>query len=483
VESAIPMTYRRETAADGVCGKSSKGLAPAGRSDVVLSPESGPKDSTMRQLLLLLGCIAIAAQPLVAQDRETKVRNDRKAFETSKEWVYNNLDEGLRIAKESGKPLFVIFRCIPCEACQEFDDDVASRDPIIRDLMDKFVCVRIVQANAMDLTHFRFDFDQSFAAFLMDSDLTIYGRFGTRSDRKEAEDISLKGLRHAMEAALRMHANAEAIKPSLAGKQVTPSRYKTPLDYPSLAARFGSKLNYEGNVVRSCMHCHQVREAERTVYRVERKPIPDEVLYPYPDPAVLGLTMDPEEMATVKTVAAGSTAERAGLQPGDEIVTLDGQPLLSIADLQWVLHTTGATAQLSAEVKREGTKRKITLNLPEGWRRGNISWRVTTWDLRRMGLGGMKLDEMTDDERKKAGAADDTMALRVRHVGEFGEHATAKKAGIRKGDIVVAFDGQDANLTESQLIAYTVQRKLPGDRVAVTVLRDGKKETVKFTLQ
>jgi serine protease Do len=437
----------------------------------------------MRQLLIVLGCVFIAAQPLVAQDRDTKVRNDRKTFETSKDWVYNNLDEGIRIAKESGKPLFVTFRCIPCEACQEFDDDVASRDPIIRDLMDKFVCVRIVQANAMDLTHFRFDFDQSFAAFLMDSDLTIYGRFGTRSDRKEAEDISLKGLRRAMEAVLQMHANAKTIKPSLAGKQVTPSRYKTPLDYPSLASRFGTKLNYEGNVVRSCMHCHQVREAERTVYREARKPIPDEILYPYPDPAVLGLTMDPEEMATVKKVAAGSTAERAGLQPGDEVVALEGQPLLSIADLQWVLHQAGATAQLSAEVKRDATKREITLNLPEGWRRGNLSWRVTTWDLRRMGLGGMKLDEMADDERGKAGAADDKMALRVRHVGEFGEHAVAKKAGIRKGDIVVAFDGQDADLTESQLIAYSVQRKLPGDQVTVTVLRDGKRQSYVLTLR
>lgn len=438
----------------------------------------------MRQCLIMLGgLIILGGQPLIAQDRETKVRNDRKAFETSKDWVYNNLDEGLRIAKESGKPLFVIFRCIPCEACQEFDDDVASRDPIIRDLMDKFVCVRIVQANTIDLTRFRFDFDQSFAAFLMDSNLTIYGRFGTRSDRKEAEDISLKGLRKAMEAALAMHADAKTIAPALAGKQVTPSRYKTPLDYPSLAARFGTKLNYEGNVVKSCMHCHQVREAERSIYREAHQPIPDEVLYPYPDPSVLGLTMDPEEMATVEKVAAGSTAERAGLRPGDAIVALEGQPLLSIADLQWVLHNTAEAARLAAEVSRDGAKRTLTLDLPEGWRRGNISWRTTTWDLRRMGLGGMRLDDLTADERRAAGLAADKLALRVRHVGEFGDHATAKKAGIRKDDIVVAFDGQDGNWTESELIAYTVQRKQPGDEVAVTVLRDGKQETRKFALR
>lgn len=440
-------------------------------------------NSTMRPLLLTLGLLSVIPQPLMAQDRETKVRNDRNAFEGSKEWVYNNLEEGRRIAQESGKPMFVIFRCIPCEACQEFDDDVASRDPIVRDLMDKFVCVRIVQANTIDLSHFRFDFDQSFAAFLMDADLTIYGRFGTRSDRKEAEDISLKGLRKALETALEMHTNAQAIKPLLAGKQVKATEYKTPLDYPSLANRFGTKLNYEGNVVKSCMHCHQVREAERTVFRAAGQPIPDEVLYPYPDPSVLGLTLNPEEMATVEKVAAGSAADQAGLKPGDQMTALDGQPLLSIADLQWVLHNTAASAQLPVEIQRQGAKQKLTLNLPEGWRRGNISWRVTTWDLRRMGFGGMIVVDSTDEERKKAGIDPDRMALRVKFVGAFGEHAIAKNAGIRKDDLVVAFDGLEDNMTESQLLAYAVQKKRPGDRVAITVLRDGKRETRTITLR
>src|SRR3954454_161292 len=154
----------------------------------------------MRPWPAVLGLLLVSSSsPTLApaQDRDTKVRNDCKTFGASRDWIYNDLSEGVRAAKESNKPLLVVFRCIPCEACQEFDDDVARRDPIIRDLMDRFVCVRIVQANTIDLTRFKFDFDQSFAAFLMNPDLTIYARFGTRSDRKEARDISLKGLRKA----------------------------------------------------------------------------------------------------------------------------------------------------------------------------------------------------------------------------------------------------------------------------------------------
>ena len=436
----------------------------------------------MRIRLAAIGLILLAS-PALAQDRDTKVRNDRKTFQSSPDWIYNDLGEGVRAARAAGKPLLVVFRCIPCEACQEFDDDVARRDPIIRDLLDEFVCVRIVQANTIDLTRFQHDFDLSFAAYLMNPDLTIYGRFGTRSERPEHEDISLEGLRKAMEAALRMHKDYRAVKPSLEDKQIKQARYKTPRDYPSLSGKYGESIDYEGKVAKSCMHCHQVREAERLVFRAASEPIPDEVLFPYPDPAVLGLKMDPEAMAKVERVAPGSIAERAGLRVGDEIASLAGQPLLSIADLQWALHNAPAATRLPARVRRAGETVDMTLDLPKGWRRGDISWRATTWDLRRMGLGGLKLEELPAGRRAEAGLPEDAMALRVGHVGEYGEHAVAKRAGFRKGDIVVSFDGQAGRMSESDLLAYALQEKRPGDVVAMTVLRDGEKKSLRIALQ
>jgi hypothetical protein len=431
---------------------------------------------------LLLGLLLVST-PTWGQNRDAKVRNDRRAFQDSKDWIYNDLDAGARAARLAGKPLLVVFRCIPCEACQEFDDDVARRDPIIRDLLDEFVCVRIVQANAMDLTKFQHDFDLSFAAYLMNPDLTIYGRFGTRSERPESEDISLAGLRKAMAEALLMHHAYQAVRPSLAGKQVKPSRYATPRDYPSLAGKYQPTLNYETQVAKSCIHCHQVREAERLGYRTSGQPIPDEVLFPHPDPGVLGLKMNPKEMARVERVAPASPAKRAGLQPGDDLVALAGQPLLSIADLQWALHTAPAVATLPVSVRRDGKRVDLTLALLDGWRRGDISWRATTWDLRRMGLGGMRLDDLTDDERRAASLPQDGLALRVRHVGEYGDHAVAKRAGVLKDDVLVAFDGQNRRLSESELLAYTLQRKGPGDRVVVSVRRGAEMKKLTLVLQ
>src|ERR1044071_6075824 len=101
--------------------------------------------------------------------------------------------------------------------------------------MDKFISVRLVQANAIDLTLFQFDYDLTFAVFFMNADRTIYGRYGSRSERKDAtRDISIEGFRQALAAALELHKHFPSNKASLAGKQPRPARVKTPDGYPSL---------------------------------------------------------------------------------------------------------------------------------------------------------------------------------------------------------------------------------------------------------
>ena len=77
-------------------------------------------------------------------------------------------------------------------------NDAAVRDPVVRDLLDKFVCVRVVHANGMDLSLFQYDYDQSWSAFFLNADRTIYGRYGTRSHETESgDDVSLEGFAKA----------------------------------------------------------------------------------------------------------------------------------------------------------------------------------------------------------------------------------------------------------------------------------------------
>jgi hypothetical protein len=149
-----------------------------------------------------------------------------------------------------------------------------------------------------------------------------------------------------------------------------------------------------------------------------------------------------------------------------------------------VLQQTGDAGKIPVEVERQGKTVAATLDLPKGWRRtSDISWRVTSWDLRRMAFGGMLLEPLPDDERSSLKLPADKLALRIKHVGEYGEHARAKKAGLMKGDIVIGYDGRTDFRTESDLLAYAMQQKQPGEKVAIEVLRGGERKTMTVDLQ
>ena len=435
--------------------------------------------------LARLAVATLAAAPLAAQEREQKVRNDRKQVEEAGFWIYNDLPRGFDEAAKTGKPLLVAIRCIPCEACAQLDARIVELDPVVRELLDKFVCVRIVHANGLDLSLFQYDYDQSFAAFFLNADKTIYGRFGTRSHETESDrDVSVEGFARALEGALELHHEYPGNKAALVAKRGGPAPVPVPEEFPWLKGKYGSRLDYAGKVVQSCIHCHQVEEAMRLIYRNKGERVPERVLYPYPLPNVLGLTLDPKQKARVLQVATGSSAEKDGFRPGDEIVALEGQPLLSIADVQWILHNAPGSGKLTAEVVRDGKRLEIPVTLEPGWReRGDLSWRAGSWDLRRMTTGGMRLDDLSREVREKIGLSEGVLALRARHVGEYGAHAAAKNAGFRKGDVLIEIEESSERLTESQMMARLVNSKRPGERISITVLRDGERIALMLPMQ
>jgi S1-C subfamily serine protease len=312
--------------------------------------------------------------------------------------------------------------------------------------------------------------------FLLRSDGTIYGRFGTRSDHREwTDDVSVEGLRRALEGALEMHAAWPRDREALAGKRGPPPTFATPEQYPDLKGRYAATVDFAENPVASCIHCHQIGEAERALRRAEGPAIPDTVLFPHPHPRAVGLVLDREQRATVRKVTAGSAAEAAGFRPGDVVRTMAGQPLLSIADVQWVLHGIPAEGGVvEAGVRRGGEDATLTLRLAPGWRRADdLSWRASTWQLRRIALGGLKLDALSRTDRTRARLPREAIGLRVAHVGQHAPHDAAKRAGFRKGDVLVSFGGRTDLERETDLIRHALNEVAPGTSVAVRVKRDG----------
>ena len=429
-------------------------------------------------------CVALGllqAANLSAQTREQKVRADKARVEAAGFWIYNDLPKAFAEAKETGKPLVVALRCIPCEECVKLDDELVDQDKRLQAALEKFVRVRVVSANGLDLSLFQFDTDQSFAVFMLNADGTIYGRYGTRSDHSHwADDVSVEGLAKALEGVLELHSQYPNNKAELAGKRGPKPEFAVPENYPTLKGKYGSQLNYEGNVVQSCIHCHQIGDAQRQYYRDKETALPEKVLFPYPHPKSIGLILDPKERATVIRVEPNSLAEQGGFEAGDQIQKLAGQPLLSMADVQWVLHHVPAEGgSVKAAVNRDGKSREITLVLPTGWRqKDDIAWRASSWELRRIGLGGLFLKDVTAEQREELKLPESGLALRVEHAGEYAPHDVAKRAGFRRNDILVSFDDRTDLTRETDLLHYAINHKNPGSSVPVVIVRGGQRTTL-----
>jgi S1-C subfamily serine protease len=248
------------------------------------------------------------------------------------------------------------------------------------------------------------------------------------------------------------------------------------VEIPLLAGKYKRDLDWEGKVVQSCVHCHQIGDAFRAWYRDQGKPVPSDLIYPMPMPETIGLTLAPEQIATVQSVVPGSIAAKAGLQAGDAIGLFNGQALLSVADFSWVLHRAPESGALPLSVKRGAQEQALTLDLPVGWRRqSDISRRVGTWPMRGMALGGLSLEDLDEAGRAQRGLAAGSMALFVKGVGMYGKNAAAKNAGFQKDDVIIGLGNLTTRVTEAQLIGHLLQQHKPGEKIKATVLRGGRR--------
>lgn len=198
-------------------------------------------------------------------DRKGAILQDRASLENDARWIYDDYERGFAEARRTGKPLLVVLRCIPCLACAGIDAKVVVEQSDLSSVLDQFVCVRVINANALDLARFQFDFDLSFTVMLFNADGTVYGRYGSWRHQKDPQEATTDGFRQTLARAIGLHRGYPANRLALQGKQGKPTPYKTPVDMPTLQGKYLRNLDWEGKLVASCVHCHQIGDALRRV--------------------------------------------------------------------------------------------------------------------------------------------------------------------------------------------------------------------------
>ena len=86
--------------------------------------------------LILVSCVL--AQTRRKRFATTVARSKPKVFGFTMIWP-----RGLPKRAETGKPMLVVLRCLPCTECVKLDDELVDKHPRVRPLLEKFVCVRV----------------------------------------------------------------------------------------------------------------------------------------------------------------------------------------------------------------------------------------------------------------------------------------------------------------------------------------------------
>lgn len=432
---------------------------------------------------LITGLLAASMQAETVKDREGAVRGDKAKMEGDERWIYNDIERGFAEAKASGKPLLVVLRCVPCLSCMGMDASVLTSGEIAP-LLDQFVCVRVINANALELAKFQFDFDLSFSTLFFEGDGTLLARFGSWRHQKDQQDTNVKGYMATMKAVLDLHALYPATRGLLEGKQAKPLKWATPVDMPVLAAKYERELNWDGQVVQSCVHCHQIGDAMRADYRNRGEMIPTSLIFPMPATETIGIQLDTESAGRVVAVDAGSPAGEAGVQAGDDLIGLGGQRIVSLADAAWALHNAPESGAIEAIVRRGGENQTLSIDLPQDWRfQSDISRRVGTWPMRGMATGGLRLEALPLEEKSRLGIEADGMALKVLSAGKYGPHGEARKAGFLPDDILVEVEGIAGDMSEGEFIGRLLQAYPKKKSVPTEVLREGKRVKLRLPMQ
>lgn len=312
----------------------------------------------------------------------------------------------------------------------------------------------------MDLNVFDFDYDLTWAVFFMNADEKIYGRYGGRDARHADDRLSLPGLKYAMQAALETHRKQAGEKPAVRTEK--PLRVE---DYPTAKKSRGE-----------CIHCHQVHEYRRAAQK-EAGMWSRDSLWIYPLPENVGLTLEVDVGNRVKAVAPNSPAARARLRAGDLVQHINQTTIASFADAQYGLHQSPVKGSVPIHWKRDGKEMNAGLELAEGWRKTNLTWRPSLLDL----LPSLTLygEDLTAAQKKALGLAENRLAFEQDKI----VHSEAKKFGVQGGDVIVGINDEKLEMKMLEFLGHVRRNYLSGDKITLNVLRDGKRLDLPMTLR
>lgn len=164
--------------------------------------------------------------------------------------------------------------------------------------------------------------------------------------------------------------------------------------------------------------------------------------------------------ALVASVDPGSAAEKAGLQPGDVVLQVDGRRISDSAELPRVIGEKRPGTQVRMEIWRDGRSRSVTATLDE----------LTTDTVAAADPLPSQVEKLGDKLGLSARAltAQEASELRLRGgLAVESVDGAAARAGLQRGDVILAINNQPV----TTIAEFRAQLQRSGNRFALLIQR------------
>lgn len=217
--------------------------------------------------------------------------------------------------------------------------------------------------------------------------------------------------------------------------------------------------------------------------------------------AFLGVQPDSDQSKNdgviIEDIVEGSPAQKAGLQKGDKIISLNGQMTNTFPDLTSEINRHKAGESIDIKFQRGGKEQSIAVILGEkegrylGFPGGNFDINKFNWeegtspDIKRFFTNpdqqadGQK-DFGSDTNKPQLGVMIENNDGKGVKVTDVIEGTTAYYGGIKKGDIITNINKQ--KITSPDELIDLISSMQPGQEIKLELKRDGKKQSKELVL-
>ncbi len=175
--------------------------------------------------------------------------------------------------------------------------------------------------------------------------------------------------------------------------------------------------------------------------------------------------------AIISSIEKGSPAERGGMQPGDVILKFEGKEVPSSSELPRMVGATKPGSKVKVEVWRNRAAKELTLTLGE-WENDTVATKAAPQPEKANKLG-LTLAELSAEDKRSLKVENGLLVQQV--------SGAAEKAGVRRGDVVLALGGEKvssvdqfakllAKQDKEKNVALLIQR---GDRILFVPVKIG----------